>query len=44
MSLVWLIVLLVYGLATGWDIHPLFWWLLVPLFGQDGWDVNHKRR
>jgi len=35
MFVLWLTVLVIYGLVVGWhDIHPLFWWLLVVFFVQ----------
>ncbi len=43
MAIVWLITLVFYGASTGWQIDPLFWWLLLPLAGQDIWDMQNKR-
>ena len=39
MTLFWLIILIIYGMATGWhNIHPLMWWLLIPFTAQDIYD------
>lgn len=40
MSFVWLIILLIHGFVTGWDILPLYWWLLAPFVLQDVFDVK----
>ena len=42
MTGVWLIVLVIYGLATQWNIPTLFWLLLIPMAIQDVWDKHHK--
>jgi hypothetical protein len=42
MSIVWLIILIVHGLAAGWDFHPLLWWLLVPFGVQDLHDTRKR--
>ena len=41
-SLVWTIILVLFGLISGWDFHPLFWWLIVPMVTQDLYDVAKK--
>lgn len=40
MSLTWTAVLVAYGLATGWNFSPLFWWLILPLAVQDAYDSH----
>jgi hypothetical protein len=46
--IVWLIVLLVHGLAFGWhEIGALAWWLLAPFVVQDiydQWQLMQKRK
>ncbi len=42
MSIVWLVVLLIHGFYTGWQIPPLAWLLLIPFFYQDIYDVGRK--
>lgn len=44
MSLWWLAVLVGRGTLVGWDLDPLWWWLLFPMFMQDVWDTIEKRR
>ena len=43
MTFFWLIILIIYGLTTGWDhIHPLMWLLLIPFAAQDIHDSKQK--
>ena len=44
MSGYWLVILVLYGAIVGWgEIHPLSWWLLVPMAMQDAYDAERKR-
>lgn len=44
MSIPWLILLVIYGFVCGWEkVDPLSWWLLVPMFLQDQYDMRRKR-
>ena len=47
MSIIWLLVLLVYGLAAGWDrISDLHWLLVIPFFLHDiyeAWSDPHEK-
>lgn len=41
MTLVWLVVLVIYGFISGWsEIPVLSWLLLVVFFVQDDYDLN----
>lgn len=41
MFFVWLIILLIYGAAQGFAAIPaLCWWLLLPFFLQDKFDIE----
>lgn len=43
MSLLWLIVLVIYGFTQGWSQIPaLSWWILIPMVNQDFYDAQRK--
>jgi hypothetical protein len=45
MSVLWLIVLLIYAICTNpADVPVLAWLLLIPLFLQDTWDMQLRRK